>query len=53
MIPIATTKSPSLFLLIVEPPFRVAGKLGKAIPLAQEAALCYHIPKPISWAIQE
>ena len=21
-------------------------------PFAEEAALCYHIPKPVSWAIQ-
>jgi len=34
MIPNATSKGHSLFLFIVKPPFRVAGKLGKAAPLA-------------------
>ena len=26
---------------------------GHPCPLAQEAALCYYTPKPISWAYQE
>ena len=28
-------------------------KSAKPPPLAQEAALCYNMPKPIPWAIQE
>ena len=37
--PIATSKDPSLFLLIAKPPFRVVGKFRKGRPAAQDDAL--------------
>ena len=53
MIPIATSKSPNLFPLIVKPPYFMWRASWERPPPAQKAALHYHIPKPVSWAIQE